>query len=955
MASVALLDLVMSVPAVLRSDACAEWGSAGERCASPVARTCSAKPAYSRDVSQPHLDARAIAEPATHTFLFTDIEASTSRWQTDPERMASSLASHDETLRGIVAAHHGRVFKHTGDGLCAVFASVHDAVSAAVEAQRSLEVPVRMAVHTGDAIERDGDFFGMALNRCARLVEAAHGGQVLISRSAGAVGEQLGGHLALRDLGEHRLRDLGEPERIFQVVAPGLEESFGPLRSLDAVRNNLPVIRSSFIGRERELSELCARVEKASLITLVGIGGAGKTRLALEAAARVTGQFPQGVFFVDLAVLADAGLVWQSLADALDLQIAEPDLASLAGYLAERKVLIVLDNCEHLLDACAKLADGLLSRCPQLRIVATSREPLGLEGEEISHVPSLTADTDAVRLFNDRARAAGARPASDAAGEAAVTEICRRLDGIPLAIELAAARTTHLGVEQILERLSDRFGLLTGGRRRVGRQQTLAAAMDWSYDLLDEPERMLFRRLAVFRGSFSLEAAEAVGGTDAVDLLGSLVTKSLVIAQQDGGRVRYRMLETVRAYAEERLLASGETVEVRSLHRDWLLAWLESVPVAWMVQPWLGDEFAAEADNVMAAMEWAREQGRLDLVARMAPRMMGVWISNYRAAELAMWSGLLMERQRDVPEELRPGCLLVRAVYAQVAGDFDEMERLSAEALRLAPPGSWEAAYALMVQALYWPYADRELARRRIDEARRAAEAAGTPELGWTAASWSANLLTGDPERDVEVGGQELLDGLLESDQQTGTSWAGFVLLTIAAALGQTQKASRLADQVAVNRSGTALRYSRAVFDSVVAIAEGQSGIAAARLCEMAAIVHEHAIPLGEPSCLTCIAALAAIDGEHERASRLLACVRNAARFPFRTPAEALVYRQTVRRVRDALDAETAERCRAEGGALPVDQVLGGELERLSSIARSAGQLRAERSASAEPPAESRN
>jgi predicted ATPase len=365
---------------------------------------------------------------------------------------------------------------------------------------------------------------------------------------------------------------------------------------------------------------------------------------------------------------------------------------SLAAYLRGRRVLVVLDNCEHILDACAELLDALLSRCGELCVVATSREALGIEGERVFRVPLLELETDAVRLFIDRARAAGVPVHPNAATEGTVTEICRRLDGIPLAIELAAARTTHMAPDQILERLADRFRLLTGGRRRVQRQQTLSAAIDWSYDLLSDDEQKLLSRLAVFKGSFSLQAVEEICDPDAVNLLASLVSKSLVTVQPEPA-ARYRLLETVRLYAEERLLASGEAAELRSAHRDWLLAWLESLPVAQLV--WgRGEVLVPEADNLSAALDWSLEQDRPDLIARMASRMAGFWWLCVRIDEIAAWWRVLAHMLGKLPDSLRAAALLVGVEHATVMGDFEEMQRLSAEVLTVAAADSWVAAYA---------------------------------------------------------------------------------------------------------------------------------------------------------------------------------------------------------------------------------------------------------------------
>jgi predicted ATPase len=840
--------------------------------------------------------------------------------------MPTKLAAHDQALAEEVVAHGGLVFKHTGDGICAVFASAGEAVMAAVDAQRRLELPVRMAVHTGEAVQRGGDYFGVALSRCARLMEVGHGGQVLLAPGTAAVA-RLGPEIGLRDLGEHRLRDLSEPARIFQVLAPGVADEFPDLRSLDAVRHNLPVLRSSFVGRELELTEVCERLLAGQILTLTGVGGCGKTRLALEAAARLTDRFPQGTFFADLAVVTDPDLVGQAVAAALGLQLVDTSTESLAGYLAGRRTLVVLDNCEHVLDVCAVLVGGLLSRCRELHILVTSREPLGVEGEQVFRVPSLNLETDAIRLFADRARAAGSPFDPDQVGPT-VAEICRRLDGIPLAIELAAARTTHLAPAQILERLSDRFRLLTGGRRGVQRQQTLAAAIDWSYDLLTDAEQTLFRQLAVFRGSFSLPAVEEICRSDAVDLLGSLVSKSLVNVHQREAVPRYRLLETVRLYAEERLLASGEAAELRSAHRDWLLAWLESLPLDELV--WgRGDRLIANSDNLSAALDWSLENDRLDLIARMASRMLGFWWLYARVGEMGAWWGVLADRLADLPDGLRAQALLVGVEHATVTGDFEAMQTLSADVLAIAEPDSWVAAWAWMRQALYWTYGDPERGRHCIEQGCECATSARVPELERTITAMSVNLLTGDEERDDELGGRAILDSLLATLDEDSPSSA-FTIIGIAAALGDTRTAGRLA-LTFLTGEHPFQRYSQQFLAAVIAIGEGRIKAASEHLRAQVAIVREHALPLGDVSCLIGWAALAAMAGDYERASRLLASARSATRFPFRTPVEVLVYRQTARSVRDALDRATSDRCRTEGARTSVNDALDAELARLDA------------------------
>ncbi|MGH7895637.1 MAG: ATP-binding protein, partial [Candidatus Binatia bacterium] len=431
----------------------------------------------------------------TVTFVLSDIEGSTRRWQEDEVAMRDALARHDEIIRATMEAHDGHVVKHTGDGLMAAFGGAGDAIAAAVEAQRrlrrtdwgALPLVVRMAIHSGEAHERDGDYFGPTLNRVARLLAVAHGGQVLVSSAAAALAlERLEQGIALADVGEHRLRDLDRPERVLQACADGLEREFPPLRTAASPLRGFPVTRTRIIGRERLLTEIAARLEHASLVTLTGVGGSGKTRLAIEAGRRVGARLPDGAAFVDLSPLGDPDVIAQTVAAAVGVPDTNTTGSSgaqaatdvLLAYLAERRMLVVLDNCEHLIDGSAEVVDRLLAACPNVRVLATSREGLAVEGESILAVPSLelptdsrtAAESEAVQLFVERA--AAARAGLDLLGrhEAAVVDVCRRLDGIPLALELAAAQLAHFTPEEVAGRLDDRFRLLAGGRRRIQRQ-----------------------------------------------------------------------------------------------------------------------------------------------------------------------------------------------------------------------------------------------------------------------------------------------------------------------------------------------------------------------------------------------------------------------------------------------------------------------------------------------------
>ena len=582
------------------------------------------------------VDARAMPS-GTVTFLFTDLEGSTRLWQDHPDAMADALARHDELVGGAIVAHGGHVVKTTGDGFHAAFDAAHDAIAAAVSAQRGVgaeawagtgPLRVRMGIHTGPADLRDGDYYGTAVNRAARLMSVAHGGQIVLSLAT----EELlpDGTVELVDLGEHALRDLSRPERVFQVAHPDLPREFPRLATLDAFGGNLPVQVTSFVGRDDDVARIDGLLDAAALVTLIGTGGVGKTRLAVQVAAETLPRFRDGAWFCELAPVDDAEGVAQVVATTLGC-VQRPGLSlteSVIEYLKVRSLLLVLDNCEHLVDDAADLAEAVLRSCPDVQVIVTSREALDVAGERVVRVRSLDAPdrgssrdalvhAAAVRLFTDRAIDAGAAVTWSDAQWSAVGEICRRVDGIPLAIELAAARVTAMSPADIAAHLDERFRLLTGKRRgRVERHQTLRGTVEWSYDLLAEGERSVFDRLGVFPGSFDAAATVAVAGGDTADgwtvieALGSLVAKSMVVAD-DGhdGATRYSMLETLRQYARERLEDSGDADRCRRRHADHYAAWANGA-VRGLGQPdaprWL-DRFRAEFDNVRAAVEWAIE------------------------------------------------------------------------------------------------------------------------------------------------------------------------------------------------------------------------------------------------------------------------------------------------------------------------------------------------------------
>jgi predicted ATPase/class 3 adenylate cyclase len=577
-------------------------------------------------------DALGVGAPSgTLTFLFTDIEGSTALWEAAPEAMRAALAQHDEIVRVAIQAHGGYVFATGGDGFAAAFRRAGDAVAAGVDAQSALvtqtwpagaAIRVRMGLHTGEVTERDGDYFGTPVNQAARLMDLGHGGQVLCSAVTSAL---VGDGWSLVDLGEHRLRDLTAPQRVFQVGSG----EFPSLRSLDALPGNLAVQLSSFVGRETDVAEVVNDIGVERLVTLTGPGGVGKTRLALQAAAGVAAGFDGGVWLVELAGLADGGEVPAAVAAVLG--VAQQPGRSLWGSVCDachyRRLLLVLDNAEHLLDPVADLVVELLGSASGVKVLVTSREALGVAGERIRPVRPLAVEDEALALFAERARAV--RPEFEVAvGNAeAVVEVCRHLDGMPLAIELAAARVGSMTPAEIAGRLDERFRLLRAGRRtRVERHQTLRATIDWSYDSLDEVEGRVFAELAVFPASFTQRAAEAVlsgsGHDDAwevIDALDRLVAKSLVSAADIEGVTRYQMLETVRHYAAERLAERGGVEKLRRAHAAWVVAFVEEEAGPGLRGPEEGawvSRLAGERESVSAAVDWAILAGDLDTAIR---------------------------------------------------------------------------------------------------------------------------------------------------------------------------------------------------------------------------------------------------------------------------------------------------------------------------------------------------
>lgn len=877
------------------------------------------------------------------TFLFTDVEGSTRLWEQHSAAMHAALARHDALLRAVCDLRGGHVFNTVGDAFHVAFGDAAAALDAAVEAQRILMIEpwgdigplcVRMALHTGEPWQRDGDYFGPPLNRCARLIGAAHGGQILLSRSSAEhVRARLPAGVDLRDLGRHRLRDLTQPEHIFQVLHTELAADFPRLRSLDTLPNNLPIQLTTFVGRRRELAAVRELTRDQRLVTLTGTGGCGKTRLALQAAADLSKYYHDGAWLVELATVTEPERVPQAVATALGVREADrprprqhgrlaqaggdagqaPAIessrhawqSSLLGYLHAQEALIVLDNCEHLVDACAQLVEAILQACPKVHILATSREALGIAGELSFPVPSLSLPAvdaegeiddliryESIRLFMQRAGSVQPGFKLDVDNAAAVVQIVRRLDGIPLAIELATARLKLLSPEQIAARLDDRFRLLTGGSRTaLPRQQTLQAMMDWSYELLDEAERTLLRRLSVFGGGFTLEAVEAIcldpastADPDAVpdafapsilDLVAQLIDKSLVSVDEGRGTPRYRMLETVRQYGREKLVAAGEAVCFRRRHRDWCLALAAEASremqgpeqVAWI------NRVAAEHDNLRAALDWSLGGDAPGDGLRLAGDLWWFWFVRGFMSEGRDW----LERALAVPNPPEPDraeALLGAGALAWRQRDYAAADALLAGSLALyrslgCPRGIARALHFLGRVAQF--QGDYQWAGALYEESLALASA--TCDTWAIAATMDAMGLMAWQQGDF-TRAKALLDGSLAYTRQLGdplgTADALNILGRVAYDQGDYAQAAALIDE--------SLAVYRALGDRVaIAYANGKLGHVALCLGDIAraeALIEQsrsESRALGEKRCLAyagiSLGALAHLRGELEPAA----------------------------------------------------------------------------------------
>lgn len=813
----------------------------------------------------------------TVTFLLTDVEASTRRWEENAVAMRRAMARHDELVASCLEAHNGLQVEsgREGDSVLGVFALASEALACAVELQRRFlretwpvgaSLRVRIVLNSGEAELRSGHYYGQAVYRCARLLATAHGGQVLASQSTrDLVLDSLPASASLLDLGSRHLKDLDRPERIFQVVHPDLESDFPPLGSLDAYRHNLPSQPSSFVGRRQEMVEVKRALEEHRLLTLTGAGGSGKTRLARHTAAEVVDGYPDGVWLVDLAPIADAQLILPSVMRSLGRreEPGRPLTDTLMAFLRTQHLLLILDNCEHIIAAVASLASSILAECPGVRMLATSREPLRIAGEGAWPVPPLTVGTEAVDLFADRARAV--RPGFQLEDHRAdVEQICRRLDGIPLAIELAAARTSVLSPAEILARLEDRFRLLISSpRSAAARHRTLRAAVDWSYDLLDEQERALFRRLSVFAGGFFLEAVEAVcteGPSDpgaVLHLLGRLVEQSLVIVNVAGHgqpSTRYGLLETLHEYGREKLEESHEAQEIRRRHGSHFLALAEAATPKLKLRDgleWL-ERLDRDHDNLRAALEESAGTDD-DRELRLAAALWPFWDADGGYAE-------------------------GRARLTAALSRGGEPSRLRAEAMRGAGFMAWaQGDYA---SATSWCEMSLELCRRLND---RAAEGLCLQQLGQIAFQQedfarARTLLKNGLEVAAELRDEHL------------ASLCRFRLGMIALFDGDIREAAQLLQ--ASLESGRQAGHEEMVVMSLLAL--GHVSLREGRLDEAGAFLSEGLVawrdrggPRQIASLLEAFAALAAARGDAPRALRLAACAETLRKEIAVTPASA--------------------------------------------------------------------
>lgn len=896
-------------------------------------------------------DTRAVPT-GTVVFLFSDIEGSTHRWERHHEAMETALMRHDAMVRAAIETQCGYIFKTVGDAFCAAFRNADEAIAAAARAQTALQAEdfseveglrVRMALHAGVSTERDGDYFGPTVNRVARLLAIAHGGQVLLSGFTADLSEgKLPPDSSLRDLGFAQLKDLAAPERVWQLDVAGLLDEFPPLRSIDALPNNLPAQRTTFVGREQDVSDVKGLLERHRLLTLVGSGGVGKTRLAVQIGADVLDRYPNGVWFVDFAPIGDPELASSVVAQALGISQQQDRSVgeSIPLWLKRKKLLLIFDNCEHVLESVAALADAILAAAEDVRILATSRQVLNVDGEATHRLSSLAWPDDvgltaegamhygAVALFVDRARAADTRFTFTDDIAPIIAEICHRLDGIALAIELAAARVKVLSIPNLARRLNERFTLLTGGSRSaLPRQKTLTAAIDWSYDLLSSQEQLLFTRLGVFAGGFGLDAVTAVcaGGSldeDAIfDLLASLADKSLIVIDTSGLRERYRLLESTTAYALEKLDALGERGRLARRHAQYFRGEATSAdqgfgkpsPSAWLA----GVEL--ELDNYRTALEWAlTHDNDAALGGEMAGTLSGYWRNAGLEVEGRYWIELALAR---VSESEQPA-IAARLLLTLSGLSFGRVKGETAErALRLYEiiGDSRGAGQALLRRGLaLYHMGQLDDARDATAKALVALRACGDERKATDCLCTLANI---EAERGDRAAARELhaqaLAGMKSFGSDVGAAAISGNMAESEFAAGDAAEALRLADEAleltskVKDPNRTAWQANRGAYQ----IALGDVEAARESVCEALRLARQADDELNLGIAIQHFALLEALNGASCRAAWSLGFVdaQHESLGIKREYTEQWGYSKLRAALREALDDHEIERLAVEG------------------------------------------
>ncbi|HZV77524.1 MAG TPA: adenylate/guanylate cyclase domain-containing protein [Candidatus Babeliales bacterium] len=915
----------------------------------------------------------------TVAFLFTDIEGSTQRWESHRDAMDDAVKRHDTLLREAVERHNGYVFKAIGDAFCVAFARVSDVVATACDAQRTLSaedfsavggLPVRMGLHAGEASERNGDYFGPAVNRVARLMSIGHGGQILISGVTRDLAyRDLPAGASLLDLGSHRLKDLTEAEQVWQLSIAGLPAEFAELKSLDTLPNNLPIQRTSFRGRERDLEEVKTLLSQHKLLTLFGSGGVGKTRLALQVGAEVLDYNPDGVWLIDFAPITDPELVASVIAQAIGMAQVEGRRVdeSIPQWLRRKQLLLIFDNCEHILETVAAIADAIAGSCPDVRMLATSRQALGVSGEQVVQLPSLDVphkiadltpaaimEFGAVALFVDRARSIDRSFKLTDDTAPIVADICRRLDGIPLAIELAAARVKVLSIPNLAQRLNERFKILTGGSRSaLPRQKTLSALIDWSYDLLAPQEQLLFNRVGIFAGGFSLDAATAVCSDchpersersessrrideiDILDLLSSLTDKSLVVADTSGEHERYRLLESTAAYALEKLSAAGEHERMARRHAEYFLDQARAADerlgmgsmIAWVAESEL------ELDNDRSALEWALTRGNdAVLGGAIAGALGSLWRNAGLTVEGRYWIGLALERVSEA-EHSEIAARLWLALSGLSSGQ--RMHDTAQRAMR---------RYATVGDARWTGRAQRiqafALAQMgRLDEAKTAIEEALVTARACGDAFNLANCLDTQAAIAVSDGdvraARELFTQALAAYKALGNESGTAVVLGNTAELEFAEKHPELALQAASEALEILVRgknaahiayahtnctaYRIAIGDLSAARDSAREALRVARQVQSDVII---------AGAMLHLALLAVLGGDAQRCGRLLgyAEAQFTALGVQRGGPEQWGYDKLMAPLRETLSADEIARLAAEGAAWSEDQAVAEAL-----------------------------